>query len=97
MVAMCAKTLGELKHSYSTYFNESKGTISAYEDGLEMDAPRKIMVQNSYIIGLTKVATKAMNKVVVRLDYYDMFGSKNAVEFMMHEDQFRGLKVDLKK
>jgi len=35
--------------------------------------------------------------VQVRLDYYDMFGSKNAVEFMMHEDQFRGLKLDLKK
>jgi len=94
---MCAKTLGDLKHSYSTYFNESKGTISAYEDGLEMDAPRKIMVQNSYIIALTKVADKALNKVSVRLDYYDMFGSKNAVEFMMHEDQFRGLKLDLKK
>jgi len=94
---MCAKTLGDLKHSYSTYFNESKGTISTYEDGIEMDAPRKIMVQNSYIVALTKVATKALNKVQVRLDYYDMFGSKNAVEFLMHEDQFKSLKIDLKK
>ena len=94
---MCAKTLGELKHSYSTYYNESKGTISTYEDGVEMDAPRKIMVPSSYVIAITKVATKALNKVQVRLDYYDMFGNKNAVEFAMHEDQFRALKMDLKK
>jgi hypothetical protein len=94
---MCAKTLGNLMHSYRTFYNESTGTISSYEDGLEMDAPRKIMVQSSYVIALTKVAAKPMNKVQVRLDYYDMFGNKNAAEFLMHEDQFRSLKMDLKK
>ena len=33
----------------------------------------------------------------MRIDYYDMFGNKNAVEFMMHEDQLRALKMDLRK
>ena len=94
---MCAKTLGELRHTYSTFVNESKGTISVYEDGIEMDTPRKIMVQKSYIIGVEKVATKPLNKCQVRIDYYDMFGNKNAVEFMMHEDQLRALKMDLRK
>jgi hypothetical protein len=97
MIRMCAKTLGELRHTYTTFFNESKGTISAYEDGLEMDAPHKIMVQKSYVISIEKTATKALNKCQVKLSYYDMFGNKNSVEFMMHEDQLRALKMDLKK
>ena len=94
---MCAKTLGELKHSFSTFCNESKGALLVYEDGIEMDSPKKIMITRNYVTGLERTAGKPMSKCDVRLDYFDIFGNKNAVEFVMYEDEFKALKRFLQK
>ncbi|MDD5348519.1 MAG: hypothetical protein PHT59_07890 [Candidatus Omnitrophica bacterium] len=94
---MCAKTLGELKYSLSTFANEAKGRLSVYEDGIEMDSPKKIMITKNYVSALERTAQKPMNKCEVRLDYFDIFGNKNSVEFVMYEEEFKTLKMFLQK
>ena len=97
VILMCAKTFGELKHSYTVFFGEARGNLSVYEDGLELDGARKIMAGKSYVIGIEREGGSALNRCVVKLDYYDIFGNKNSVSFLMHEDDLRSLKKDLGK
>lgn len=94
---MCAKTLGELRHSYPVFVGDARGTLSVYEDGIEMDSPRKIMITSNYVISVERVAGKALNRCQVKLGYFDMFGNKNFCEFLMHEDDLRSLKKELQK
>ena len=55
------------------------------------------MVAKNYVAGVERTGAAALNKCSAKIEYYDMFGSKNAVNFLMHEDDFRALKSDLQK
>jgi hypothetical protein len=86
-----------MKHSYATFFGDSKGNVTSYEDGVEFDSPRKVLITSNYITSLEKLASKSLNKCDVRLNYYDIFGNKTDLAFMMYENEFRALKADLGK
>ena len=94
---MCASTLGQLRHSFAVFFGDSKSTLSAYEDGIELDSPRKILVTKNYVTALERLSGKPLNKCQCRLDYFDMFGNKASLEFSMYENEFLALKADLGK
>ena len=53
---------------------------------------KSVRFKRSYADAVEKLADLALGKVKVHLDYYDLLGSKESMEFGMNENDFRALK-----
>ncbi len=72
---------------YNVFKDDSRGTLELTENELTLHAGKVYRMRPSYVERVEKTAELGLDKVGVRLDYFDLFGNKESVLFAMHESE----------
>ena len=84
--------------SFSVQDGEKRGTIEFAGDTLTLRfGSRPLAIKTNYIAAVEKNGDLPLSKVSATLVYYDMFGNKENVPFVINETDFRALKKRLGK
>ena len=86
-------------HEYSVYFGTTMGRIAVYADGIVLKTGRKdIPVRSNYVESVSREQGEALlGKIVVDINYFDMFGNRESCQVKMRENDYLALKKDLGK
>ncbi|MFH1056380.1 MAG: hypothetical protein V1717_01120 [Candidatus Micrarchaeota archaeon] len=89
---MAEQKAGKWIFSFTT--DQGAGKIEVGEDGL-LAFGRKI--GRNMVSAIRDVGKASLGKVKVEFEYYDFTGTKNTVEILMNENEFRAFKKTLGK
>lgn len=82
---------------YNVFQNDTRGTLELTDNELKLQLSKIYHMRPSYVDRVEKTTELGLDKVGVRLDYYDLFGNKETVLFAMHDSEYRSLKKALGK
>lgn len=85
-------------HLRFNVFKESgMGVLELTDQELTMILSRTYHVKPSYVSAVEQTSELSMDRVGVKLEFFDLFGNKEAVLFAMHASELRTLKKALGK
>jgi hypothetical protein len=84
-------------YRYNIHLGDLRGEITVSEEEVAFSGPKNFRVRKGSVTAVEKLNSLPMAKVTAQLEYYDLSGFKNTVEFRMNEIDFRSLRADLSK
>ncbi len=86
-------------HEYIAYFEDRKGSIAVYDEGIVLKMGRaETPVRFGYVQSIEKTAGAAvLGKIGVKVVYFSLFGNREEVDAKMREADCTALKQDAGK
>jgi hypothetical protein len=86
-------------HEYIAYFEDRKGSIAVYDDGIVLKMGRtETPIRFGYVQSIEKSGlTAVLGKIDVKIVYFSLFGNREEVSAKMREADCNALKQDAGK
>lgn len=77
--------------------DQGVGAVEVNEDTVAVKLGHAVTIKKNYVASLEKTADLALSRANAVLSYYDMFGNKESISFIINDNDLRALKKRLGK
>ena len=82
---------------FTVFKDNQRGILELTDNEITLQVDRAFHIRTSYVERIEKTGELGLDRVGVKLDYFDLFGNKETLLFAMHESEFRSLKKTIGK